>query len=109
MISFLNNAISEIFLTLKEKAARYAVAFVQRTIPAFIMNSLFPVPHPTSGSSTRGTCARKCGALGSFSMSFLFVHFVSKKGPKLNHGRASSLKGPGWHKAEKRSPADFSP
>ena len=110
MITFLDNAVSEIFffLTLKKKATCYSVAFVQRAIPVFIVNSLLPVLHRTSGSSPHHDVLPGNGStLGIFSMSFLFVCFVLKNGPKLNHGRAISLKGPGGHKLEKRLTMDI--
>lgn len=90
MISFLNYAISKIFLTLKKQATGYSVAFVQRTIPTFVVNNLFPIFHLTSWNSICQDVLQESAALWT-SFLCLFVCFVFKNDPKLNHGRAVSL------------------
>lgn len=72
--------------------------------PAVIVSGLFPVSRWTSWSSPHHDVLPERAAPGIFSMSLFVCLFglVLKNGPKLNHGRAVSSKGPGWHKLEER-------
>lgn len=83
------------------------VAFVQRMIPALIVNSHFPVLHWTCGNSTHCDALPGRGsALGIFSRSPLLVLF-GWMAPNWTMVRAVSLKDPGWHQLEKRLTVDI--
>lgn len=93
MISFLNNAISEILgdILKEQEAPRYSGASVQRSTPPFLVNSILPRP---LGAVHIMACCQKAEHLGISSLSRLSVCPVSKMGPAWNRRGAVGRQGP---------------